>query len=196
MCHIWIIDLSHNNHCSQKEGVLWKQTTHTPSDVDPGVYVLQIGLTPADSFPFPKLKLLPALLDSSMIHRLTDTSTQQFNDSHFLSCTSTLMRFQKEILHFHSQNMYILDSSSNSCHQQFTKRKKKVRSFPHVLSSLSLIPLVYFYNRSSTLPQMQRKILSIAKLFLIELLNTVFFSSPPKISVLKPVLPILLFYHR
>jgi hypothetical protein len=64
--------------------------------VDPGVYVLQIGLTPTDSFPFPKLKLLPALPDSSMIHRLTDTSTQQFNDSHFLSCTSTLMRFQKK----------------------------------------------------------------------------------------------------
>jgi hypothetical protein len=82
--------------CSQKEGVLWKQTTHTPSDVDPGVYVLQIGLTPTDSFPFPKLKLLPALPDSSMIHRLTDASTQQFNDSHFLSCTSTLMRLQKK----------------------------------------------------------------------------------------------------
>jgi hypothetical protein len=133
--------------------------------VDPGVYVLQIGLTPADNFPFPKLKLLPTLPDSSMIHRLTDTSTQQFNDSHFLSCTSTLMRFQKEILHSHSQNVYILDSSSNSCHQQFTKRKKRVRSFPHVQSSLSLIPLVYFYNKSSTLPQMQRKkILSTAKL--------------------------------
>jgi hypothetical protein len=58
--------------CSQKEGALWKQTTHTPSDVDPGVYVLQIGLTPTDSFPFPKLKLLPALPDSSMIHRLTE----------------------------------------------------------------------------------------------------------------------------
>ncbi len=119
--------------------------------MDPGVYVLQVGLTTADSFPFPKLKLLPALSDSSMIHRLTDTSTQQFNDSHFLSWTSTLMRFQKEILHSHTQNMYILDSSRNSCHQQFTKRKKRVRSFPHVLSSLSLIPLVYFCNRSSTL---------------------------------------------
>jgi hypothetical protein len=43
----------------------------------------------------------------------------------------------KEIFHSHSQNMYILDSSSNSCHQQFTKRKKRVRLFPHVLSSLS-----------------------------------------------------------
>ncbi len=82
--------------CSQKEGVLWKQTTHTPSDVDPSVYVLQIGLTPTDNFPFPKLKLLPALPDSLMIHRLTDTLTQQFNDSHFLSCTSSLMRFQKK----------------------------------------------------------------------------------------------------
>jgi hypothetical protein len=161
--------------CSQKEGVLWKQTMHTPSDVDPGVYVLQISLTPTDSFPFPKLKLLPALPDSSMTHRLIDTLTPQFNDSHFLSCTSTLMRFQKkEILHSHSQNMYILDSSSNSCHQQFTKRKKRVRSFPHVLSSLSLIPLVYFCNRSSTLPQTQRKILSTAKLFSTELLTPLF----------------------
>ncbi len=144
--------------------------------MDPGVYVLQIGLTPTDSFPFAKLKLLPALPDSLMIHRLTDTSTPQFNDSHFLSCTSTLMRFlKKTILHSHSQNMYIFDSSSNSCHQQFTKKKKRVRSFPHVPSSLSLIPFVYFCNRSSTLPQTQRKILSTAKLFSTQLLTFVFF---------------------
>jgi hypothetical protein len=179
--------------CSQKEGVLWKQMTHTPSDVDPGVYVLQISLTPTDSFPFPKLKLLPVLPDSSMIHRLTNTSTQQFNDSHFLSCTSTLMRFQKEIVHSHSQNMYILDSSSNSCHQQFTKRKKRVRSFPHVLSSVSLIPLVYFCNRSSTLPQTQRKILSTTKLFSTEpltpLLTIVFFQISQKLSVFKKTRP-------
>jgi hypothetical protein len=83
-------------YCSQKEGVLWKQTTHTPSDMDPGAYVLQIGFTPTYNFPSPKLKLLPALPDSSMIHRLTDTSTQQFDDSHFLSCASTLMRLLKK----------------------------------------------------------------------------------------------------
>jgi hypothetical protein len=93
---LWNVRRWCKSRCSQKEGVLWKQTTHTPSDVDPGVYVLQIGLTPTDNFPFPKLKLLLVLLDSSMIHRLTDTSTQQFNDSHFLSCTSTLMQFQKK----------------------------------------------------------------------------------------------------
>jgi hypothetical protein len=95
----------------------------------------------------------------------------------------------KEIIHSHSQNMYILDSSSNSCHQQFTKRKKRVRSFPHVLSCLSLIPLVYFCNRSSTLPQTQRKILSVAKLFSTEpltpLLTTVFFLFSQKLSVFK-----------
>jgi hypothetical protein len=126
-----------------------------------------------DNFPSPKLKLFPALPDSSMIHRLTNTSTQQFNDSLPIMCFHTDAT-SKEILHSHSQDMYILNNSSNSCHQQFTKRKKRVRSFPHVLSSLSLIPLVYFCNRSSTLHQTQREILSTAKLFSTELLTPSF----------------------
>ncbi len=46
------------------------------SDADPGVYVLLIDPTPTDSFPFPKLKLLPALPDSSMIHRHINTTIQ------------------------------------------------------------------------------------------------------------------------
>jgi hypothetical protein len=126
-----------------------------------------------------------------MIHRLTCTSTQQFNDSHFLSCTSTLMRFQKEILHSHSQNMYIFHSSGHSCHQQFTKKKEEGPIIPHVLSSLSLIPLVYHYNRSSTLPQTQRKKFSAQLSSLLS--NSCL--SPPYCSLLKPILPILLINH-
>ncbi len=61
------------------------------------------GSHPLTSFHFQNSKLLTALPDSSMIHRLTNTSTQQLNDSHFLSCTSTLMRLQKEIFDSHSQ---------------------------------------------------------------------------------------------
>jgi len=61
------------------------------------------GSHPLTTFLFQNSKLLTTLLDSSMIHRLTNTSTQQFNDSHFLSCTSTLMRLQKEIFDSHSQ---------------------------------------------------------------------------------------------
>ncbi len=161
--------------------------THTPSDADPGIYVLRIGLTPADSFPFPKLKLLPALPDYSMTHKQTDTSTQQFSNSHFLSCSSTLMQFQKKFLIFihrictSSTAQAILAINSS-------QKKKRVRSFPHVLSSLSLIPLVYLCNRSSTLPHTQRKILSIAKLFSTELLllSTLLSSSPlQKLSVLR-----------
>jgi hypothetical protein len=150
------------------------------------------SLTPADSFPFPQLKLFPALPDFTMTHRLTDTSTQQFNDSHFLSCTFTLMRFQKPffiLIHricTSSTAQAILAISSSQ------PRKKRVRSFPHVLSSLSLIPLVYFCNRSSTLPQTHRKILSTAKLFspqlLTPLLTTVFFQSP-KNCPLSPTRP-------
>jgi hypothetical protein len=61
------------------------------------------GSHPLTTFLFQNSKLLTALPDSSMIHRLTNTSTQQFNDSHFLSCTSTLMRLQKENFDSHSQ---------------------------------------------------------------------------------------------
>jgi hypothetical protein len=39
---------------------------------------------------------LPALPDSLTIQRLTDTTTQQFNNTHFRSCISTLMQFQKK----------------------------------------------------------------------------------------------------
>ncbi len=38
---------------------------------------------------------LPALPDSLTIQRLTDTMTQQFNNTHFRSCISTLMQFQR-----------------------------------------------------------------------------------------------------
>jgi hypothetical protein len=123
-----------------------------------------------------------------MIHRLTDTSTQQFNDSHFLSCTSTLMRFQKEFFIL----IYRICTSSTAqailAINNSQKNKKRVRSFPHVLSSLSLIPLVYLCNRSSTLARTQRKILSIAKLFSTELLllSTLLSSSLfQKISVMQ-----------
>jgi len=61
------------------------------------------GSHPLTTFLFQNSKLFTALRDSSMIHKLTNTSTQQFNDSHFLSCTSTLMRLQKENFDFHSQ---------------------------------------------------------------------------------------------
>jgi hypothetical protein len=80
-----------------------------------------------------------------------------------------------------------------------SQKKKRVRSFPHVPSSLSLIPLVYFCNRSSTLPQTQRKILNTAKLFstqlFIPLLTSVFFwfpkncPFPPKTRPSYPSLP-------
>jgi hypothetical protein len=125
---------------------------------------------------------------------LNDSQTDRHIDTAIRRLTLPIMCFHidatfKEILHSHSQDMYILDSSSNSCHQQFTKRKKRVRSFPHVLSSLALIPLVYFCNRSSTLPQMQRKIRSTAKLFFAKLLTPslclfIVCSPPPKLSVL------------
>jgi hypothetical protein len=92
----------------------------------------------------------PWFLNDSQIDRHIDTAIQRLTFPIMYFHTDAI---SKEILHSHSQNVYILDSSSNSCHQQFTKRKKRVRSFPHVLSSLSLIPLVYFCNRSSTLPQ-------------------------------------------
>ncbi len=38
---------------------------------------------------------LLALPDSLTIQRLTDTMTQQFNNTHFQSCISTLMQFQR-----------------------------------------------------------------------------------------------------
>jgi hypothetical protein len=127
--------------------------------VDPGVYVLLIDPTPTDSFPFPKLKLLPALPDSSMIHRMIDTSTQQFSDSNFLYFHTDAISKRNPSFFIHrictsSTAQAILAISSSQ------KEKKRVRSFPHVLSSLSLTPLVYFCNMSSTLPQTQRKILS------------------------------------
>ncbi len=95
-----------NHALIPKRRVLWKQTTHTPYDVDPGVYVLQIDLTPQTTF------------------------------------------------HLQNSNCFML----------------------------SLIPLVYFCNRSSTLPQTQRKILSTAKLFSTELLT-------PSFSVATPLWP-------
>jgi hypothetical protein len=97
------------------------------------------------------------------------------------------MQFQKKFLIFihrictSSTAQAILAINSS-------QKKKKVRSFPHVLSSLSLIPLVYLCNRSSTLPHTQRKILSIAKLFSTELLllSTLLSSSLfQKISVMQ-----------
>jgi len=36
----------------------------------------------------------PALPDPLTIQRLTDTTTQQFNNTHFQSCISTLIQFQ------------------------------------------------------------------------------------------------------
>jgi hypothetical protein len=48
--------------------------------------------------------------------------------------------------------------------------QKRVRRCLNILSLFSLIPLVYFCNRSSTMHQTQRKISSIAKLFSTKLL--------------------------
>jgi hypothetical protein len=93
-CHWWIHKLTRCN-CSQKEGVLWKQTTHTPYDVDPGAYVLQIGLTPQTTFHLQNsncflLSLIPQWFTDWQTHRHSNSTT------HFLSCASTLMQLQKK----------------------------------------------------------------------------------------------------
>jgi len=66
--------------CSQKKRVLWKQTAHTLSDVNHGVHVPQIDLTPTDSPTSPRLKLASCsswFLNDSKIDRHNDAAIQQ-----------------------------------------------------------------------------------------------------------------------
>ncbi len=113
---------------------------------------------------------------SSTIQRLTDTTTQQWHNTHLLSYTSTLMRFkEKEALVSYSQNIHIPEGTSVSSNK-FTK--KEVWKFLGFLLLLCLAPQ-FFSNRSSTIRQTQRKITSIAKLPSIELLTMLPKISPP-----------------
>jgi hypothetical protein len=100
---------------AKKKRVLWKQTADTLSDVNPGVHVSQIDLTPTDTSTSPRLKLAscsPWFLNDSKIDRHNDAAIQQHTSGH----ASLHWCNSKEILHSYSQNMYILESSSNSCH--------------------------------------------------------------------------------
>jgi hypothetical protein len=73
---------------------------------------------------------------SSTIQRLTNTTTQQWHNTHLLSYTSTLMRFkEKEALVSYSQNIHIPEGTSVSSSKFTKKGSLKVPRF--LASSLS-----------------------------------------------------------
>jgi hypothetical protein len=118
---------------------------------------------------------------SSMIQRLTDSTTQQWHNTHLLFYTSTLMRFKisscilfREYRHPWRYKRFL---------QQIHKREIwKFLSFLLLLClSLSNSSPPSFYSRSSTIHQTQRKISSMTKLPSTEL----FFFFPPLHTILS-----------
>jgi hypothetical protein len=100
---------------------------------------------------------LPALPDPLTIHRLTDPTTQQFNDTHFLSCISTLIQFQR------NSSLLIHRICTSSKAQAFLaiRSSHQKEESPKVAStycfSFSSIPFIQLSNKSSITPQTQRK---------------------------------------
>jgi hypothetical protein len=94
----------------------------------------------------------------------------------------------KTILHSHSQNMYILDSSSNSCHQQFTTKKEEGPIVPPCtvlpLPNSSCLSLQQELNSTSDATEKFSIQLSSPSDY-HPLLTNVFFQSPQKLSVLS-----------
>ncbi len=130
---------------------------------------------------------------SSTIQKLTDTTTQQWHNTHLLSyiphwCDSK----KKEALVSYSQNIHIPEGTSVSSNK-FIK-KKEVRKFLGFLLLLCLAPQ-FFCNRSSTIRQMQRKITSIAKLPSTELPNSLL-CSQKSLLLLFPKTTFLIFFFR
>jgi hypothetical protein len=91
-------------------------TTHALFCVDPDVHVLQIDLTLTDLPRHLQSSSMPSWsLRSSMIQRLSYTTTQQWHNTDLLSCTSTLMQLEKKGTRVsYSQHIYIPESTSVS----------------------------------------------------------------------------------
>ncbi len=98
---------------------------------------------------------------SSIIQRLSDTTTQQWHNTHLMSYTSTLMQLKEK------ENLCILFTTH--IHPRRYKHlfqqvhQKKSESSLGFLLPLWLSPL-FFCNGSSTIRQTQRKITNTAKL--------------------------------
>jgi hypothetical protein len=112
-------------------------TTHVLSSVDPGVHVLQIGLTPTDTSTSPKL--VHAFLISLT---LNDSKTDRHNNTTTTQHTSHVLYFHIDAIQ-RKRNSCILFTEHihpRRCKRLFQKiRKKKVWKFPKLLaSSLSL----------------------------------------------------------
>jgi hypothetical protein len=118
----------------QKERVQWKQTTHTPTDTDPDIDVLQIELTPANNLPCPPLRVShcpPWLLNNSQTVKHIHTATRQLTTP---------------IMHFHT---YAISKGKFDSHSQKTCTSSTARAILAISSSRKLKEMVGSFSESS-----------------------------------------------